>query len=973
MAGAALFLLSASLLAFEIALLRVFSITSYHHFAYMAVGVALLGFGASGTALVLLRRTTRGREWRLFPWILALTPPALLVAPVLAGLPEFDPTQLVWDPRQWWRLTGVYAALTLPFLTGAAAVALALQGGGSRVGRLYAWNLAGSGAGSLAVLPLLFRFRPEEALAWTVVPAGVAAVLALVAGRGLRAGRAAAAVVVAGVTVVGVARGGPPLDVIHFKGLPQVEAYPGARRAGEAWDPTGWVVAVAAPAFRHAPGLSLGYQGAVPGQVALFVDGEVAGAAVTRSADDLGSGGSYLEWLPGSVVYALQRTTPDGASGHGGLRPSVLVLGAGGGTDLAAALHYGARRVTAVELVEPLVRLAREVVSASSSPWDDPRVRVVTGDARSFAARSRDRFSLVVLPISGVFNATAAGIHSAGEDFLGTAEAYRAFLRLLEPGGILVVTRWLRTPPRDNVRVILTAAEALRSMGVSDVGRSLAFVRSWATGTLLVKPAGFAGAEIADLRRFADARAFDVDWPGTAGGPGPFNEIAAPVYQDAARAAARGADSAVAFARAYPFDVRPATDDRPWFGRFLRLGTLPALLAAERADWLPLAEWGTLGVVATLAQSGLLAVLLMAVPVLVLHPSRGRATMPVLRPAFYFAGIGFGFILVEMAGIQRLSLVLGHPVYATAATLGALLLCSGVGSAWSDRRPDAWASRASLVVAGLAALGALLAPAAARLSSLPLAVRGPAALVVVGAAGVLMGVPFPLGLRRLARSEGGVAWAWAANGVASVVGASAAVLLAMEVGSRGVLLAGAACYLVAGGAARGRGRQTSSMGADLVPAGVTFIDHAADVGLDVVAPTLGELFARAAAGMACLIHGADLGGDTPDPTAAATSGRGARGPSRREPLVERRLTLSADDPATLLRAWLRELLHWHEAEGLTLRDTSFDVLDETHVEATVALAPDTVEPIREIKGVTLHGLVVERRDGGWVGRVIFDV
>jgi SHS2 domain-containing protein len=152
------------------------------------------------------------------------------------------------------------------------------------------------------------------------------------------------------------------------------------------------------------------------------------------------------------------------------------------------------------------------------------------------------------------------------------------------------------------------------------------------------------------------------------------------------------------------------------------------------------------------------------------------------------------------------------------------------------------------------------------------------------------------------------------------------------------------------------------MSAEPIPPGVTFLDHTADVGLDVTAPTLAELFKRAAVGMACLISGADLAGEACDGAAPLT-----------EPVAERRTSLSAEDAPALLRFWLRELLRWYEAEGLALRDARFDVLTETRIEAAVTLAPATVEPVREIKGVTLHGLRAERRGEGWIGRVIFDV
>lgn len=816
-AGPALFLLSASLLAFEIVLLRIFSIESFHHFAYMAVGVALLGFGASGTILVLLRRFTRDSEWPLFLALLCITPLALLIAPILAHLPRFDPTQLLWDPGQWWSLAAVYGALALPFLVGSGAVALALQGTRERVGRLYAWNLAGSGVGAFAALPLLFLLRPDRALAWTVVPVTAAAVAALLVFPSAcfthvgspRRGRLAAALLLVAVTALALIRPTTPLRIIHFKGLPQVEAYADARRIGERWDPTGWSVAVEAPAFRHAPGLSLAYRGEIPRQVALFVDGQVAGAVTAEGpAGARGADGvtTFLDWLPSAAAFAL------------GPQGSVLIVGSAGGLEVLNSLQHGADRVTGVELVGSLTALARQVAAGRSTPrvtgpagtdpesvYQDPRVTLITGDARAFAARSNDRFTLVTLPLAGAFNAAAAGIHSGGEDFLNTVESYLSLLDLLEPGGVLAVTRWLRVPPRDNVRLILMGGAALRALGVEDVGGSMAFMRSWATGTLLLKPDGFSAAEIDRLRVFSQERLFDVDWPPSPGIPEPeHNIVAEPVFRDAVHATATGEGAAQRFAQSFPFDVHPATDSRPYFGRFLRLRSLPALLRRERGGWLPFAEWGYLTIMATLVQSGLLALILLAIPALVLTRARASTSAPgeaagtsrvhSFRIGGYFGGIGLGFIFVEMAAIQRLTLILGHPVYAAAGTLGALLVFSGIGSALSDRLRAEWAARACCFVSMVAVLLALAVSTGQGLMSLPFSMRAAASLILVAAPGTLMGLPFPLGLRSLASQEGGVAWAWAVNGIASVLGASLAIVLAMEVGGAGLLLVGSVCY-----------------------------------------------------------------------------------------------------------------------------------------------------------------------------------
>jgi hypothetical protein len=368
---------------------------------------------------------------------------------------------------------------------------------------------------------------------------------------------------------------------------------------------------------------------------------------------------------------------------------------------------------------------------------------------------------------------------------------------------MMAVTRWTRTPPRDNLRVIFTAADALRDLGVSDVGSRMAYVRSWATGTLLVRPGGFEPEEIRRLEEFCESRFFDLDWPvSVERSRSDFNRIARPVFREALGVAAGSEDSIRAFQGSYPFRIESSTDDRPYFGRFLRLRSTPSFVFGDRGELVPFAEWGYLGVVATFVQSGILALLLIGLPVLVLSLSRAPARYPVLRPAVYFGGIGFGFILVEMAFIQRLSLVLGNPVYAATVTLGALLVFSGLGSELSDRRPTRVAPVACLIVAGLSLLFGLGLSVTGLLSSLPLALRAAVAFVGVGGLGVAMGFPFPIGLRRFSQAEGGVPWAWAVNGVASVLGASLAILLAMEVGAKIVILLGALCYLAAAGVAR---------------------------------------------------------------------------------------------------------------------------------------------------------------------------
>jgi hypothetical protein len=304
---------------------------------------------------------------------------------------------------------------------------------------------------------------------------------------------------------------------------------------------------------------------------------------------------------------------------------------------------------------------------------------------------------------------------------------------------------------------------------------------------------------VARLREFAAARLLDVDW--MAGPPRPgtpvFNRLERPAAAEAALAAARGPDSAAAFAAGYGLDVRPPTDDRPYFSHFIRFGTLRRLVALGAGSWLPFAEWGYLAVLATVVQGALVAAVLMLLPAAVLATRRPRSGTPLAVIGAYFAAIGLGYLGVEMAFVQQLQLLLGHPVYAVTAAVAGFLLFSGAGSVRLARLAPAW--KAAAAVAALVLVEVALAPAIVHSAQgLGLAARAAIGIALLAPLAVGMGAPFPAGLRALtADRHGALAWAWAVNGFASVIAAGLATLFAVEWGWRWVLLGGAVCYLVA--------------------------------------------------------------------------------------------------------------------------------------------------------------------------------
>ncbi len=782
----AIALISAGTLAYEILLVRVFAIEQFHHFAYMAIGVAMLGFGAAGTFLA-LSVPARDRAERCYTWAALLTPVALLASAALVHRVPLDATQLPWDAWAWPRLGLVYLLLAAPFAVGATVVLLALTLEPDRVGVLYGASFLGAGLGAGLALAILWIALPDRALATPALAASLGAI-ASVQNAARRRIASVAAIVGLALCVAALARPFWRIEVTPYKGLPQVEAFPDAQRVAERASPLGWVVAVDASAFRHAPGLSLLYRGAFPTQTGLFVDGQTAG--VVSQWEEVGAGTDMLDWLPSAAPYAL------------GGRDDVLVVGAGGGTEIWNALTHGATAVTAVELHPELLKLSGWAGDGRPRRGE-ARVVTAAGDARSYVAGSRDEYDLITLSAGLAFGTSAAGVYALNEDFLHTVEAYVGYLEHLSDDGVLAVTRWLMVPPRESVRVILTAGEALSRVAPDNVIDKLVVVHSWATSTVLVKPSGFRAEELHGLMRWARERRFDLDWyPGIEAPGTGFNVLEEPVLYRAAEAVIGGEESAQRFAAAYPFRVSPVDDARPYPHHFLRAGSLAAFLGSDRGSWLAFAEWGYVALIATLVQSVILAGLLMILPAL----ARARTTVTGswLRLVGYFLAIGLAYLAAEVAAIQQLNLLLGHPIYAVAAVLVAFLIFSGLGSAWSDRRAgrDGWI--AGLTLAGMLSCCAwLLLGLVHLLVSAPLVVRAIVALIILAPLAFLMGLPFPLGLRWLARDRAEwVAWAWAANGFASVVATPLAALIALEAGSSWLFLFAAAAY--AGAALSGR-------------------------------------------------------------------------------------------------------------------------------------------------------------------------
>jgi hypothetical protein len=522
----------------------------------------------------------------------------------------------------------------------------------------------------------------------------------------------------------------------------------------------------------------------------LFMDiDSAASTPILRSTGDV-EALQYLKYELTGIAYELvNQKQPQGFN--------ALVIGPGGGRDLVSALLFGAAKVDGVE-INPII--ARDVMLGqfreySGGIYAHPRVSIHVDDGRSFVRRSGDRYDVIQASLVDTWAATAAGAYTLTENSLYTSEAFGEYLDHLSDEGYLTITRWVF----DGLRLVSLAQEACARRGL-DPARHLAIVRHDRVATFLLKKRPFTAPEVGALERLTKDLGFTLLY---APGIEPPLVIEEPIEMQRSGTSAADYRRLIlssdrrAFYADYPLDIHPTTDDRPFFFHTTRLRN-----QFEVAFGRSMLFGNGLSALMTLMGISAALVILFIVGPLIIGGERPEQGWP--GWLIYFAALGAGFMLLEVALLQRFVLLLGHPVYSLTVTLFSLLLGTGLGSLVSRRiDPD------RIRTMGLAAILAVIATAVAAVIVLPsvidfaiawpLTVRLAIAVLLMIPVGVLLGVPLPAGMRLLAmRRPTLIAWGWGMNGAFSVVGATLAVFIAMNWGFSATLLSAAAVYAVAG-------------------------------------------------------------------------------------------------------------------------------------------------------------------------------
>ena len=748
-------------LIMELALTRIFSVVFYYHFAFLAISVALFGLGVGGVFSYVVAARPGNVYQKLGSLALAASLSVLLVLWFI----------LSRESNGVLTLTTVYFAAAVPFFLAGTIVSIAISEAIERVDRAYFFDLAGAAVGCLLLLLFLdVAGGPGAVLA-------AAAVYAIAAALWYNQAKQDSLRIVAVLTALLMVT----LIVVNGK---------------TRWFDVHWAKGERIPEEHFSAWNSFSRVGVVESR-----NPDGSPYWLVRIDADASTGISTYDWMHGLRPEQRAELLRQGPGFPYGLRPGAktLIIGPGGGYDVSRALASGSKDVTAVE-INPLIanKIMQDVmVKENYGIYLLPEVHLHVEDGRSFVRSSAEKYQVLQATLVDTWASTAAGAFALSENNLYTSDAFYDYLSHLTDDGLLTFTRWGFDPPRESLRLVSLAMDALKRLGEPNPAAHIIAVRDDATkingwgaqDTVLISRKPFSAADLDNARRLASESRMDVVYLPGARNDNAFGQLLSSANPND-------------FWSNYQYDVSPVGDDRPFFFYTVQprdLWNFVRNANEQSADYkinraVPLL-FGLMGL------SIVVTALILVLPRLLLGARLPRQKN-VVAFLWYFLCLGAGYILVQVALIQKFVLLLGHPTYALTVIVFSMLVASGIGSYVSGSVIADDDIRLVRLLGGVAVLVAILAFVATPLVTAAAGWPLPAKLILttlsVAPAAFLMGMPFPSGLRRLEKRHApSVRWAWSINAAASVLGSAGAIFLAIYIGLRATLLTGALLYVCA--------------------------------------------------------------------------------------------------------------------------------------------------------------------------------
>lgn len=774
-------LLSAATIAFQLSLIQILSITQWYHFAYMVISVALLGFGAAGTVLSLAKKFFVERAETILPGLMTLSGLAMALSVSIAQVEalRFDSYLLFADYSHLWKLVLTYLLFLIPFFLCALSIGIIFIKYIDKIGVLYFTNMIGSGLGGLAAVFLMWIFFPEK-LPAVIASIAFAASIVIVP----KEQRNVFTFIVMSTVAVLVFMYITPakLQLSEYKSLSKTLNLPESKIILKESSPYGLIEIVSTPYLRYAPGLSIKYAGVVSVENAVFNNGEWIGPLISRKDDSP----HYLQFTTENAGFILSK------------RNDVLVLGSGTGRQVKTALLNDAERITSVEQNKALVNLLEgKLASKVDNILNNKSVLTKNISPRTFLLSTQQKFDLISLPMIDAFGGSS-GMYALQEQYLLTVESFNEMLSALNRNGVVSVSTYIDYPYRNPIKILATFAEVFEKRKIENPTEYVAAIKNWNTITFLIKKDPFNLSEIDTLKSFCNRMNFDVVLLSGLRNDDRerFNKLQDNSIYSMFDRILKSKEERERLYADYPFDIKPANDNQPYFSQFLQWRTIPLLADLFGNQSVPFFEVGYLLMYLTFIQITILAVILIIVPLFRIGFKGGEK----MKTLLYFAGLGIGYMLIEIILIQRFTLYFGNVIYAAALVVCLMLVSSGFGSLVSQGitpKPYRIFLIVSIIIISFIIYALFLSGWLRTTIGFSLTAKIILSFVWIAPPAFFMGMPFPLGLKMLSSSnEAQVPWAWGINGVFSVVSAVLATIIAVELGFVWVMVFAIGAYLM---------------------------------------------------------------------------------------------------------------------------------------------------------------------------------
>ena len=779
------FFTSLSAIAFEILLTRVFSISQWNHLSFMVISLALFGLAASGTFLNIYQNRhpgwaedffAKGHVDRLTLLFVASTVLSFLFVNHL----PLDYFKLPIQPIQTLYLLAAYISLALPFFFMGMITSIAYITMPQKTGYIYFMNMCGSAIG--AIIPMVFLSRLEEGrliVLVAIVPllAYILSIQSLQSDMRFHSSKhfktyakiSVSIIIFLSLAIFALTRHHPILQVrpSDYKALSQMLLLPDTAITETSASIRGRVNTVKSPFLRFFPGLSLNYNGVLPAQFSVFKDGD--GQLICYEDHK-----KSLEFSKHTLAYAgyVLNKSPN----------RVLIIQNGGGTVLPCAITAKASHIT---IIEKHPRFA-EIIQ------DHYDIQTINESARSFLSRSSVTYPIIHLENWGT---SLPGTSSLSQDYMFTKQAFQTYFNHLSADGLLIISRRLLLPPSHMVRLCATVFEALNSLQVHTPQHHMVILRNWDTFTLIVSKRPL--TDVTNIEIFAREKNFDMVWPQDQGSPwiNHFNKFEKPFHFLAVRSLVNAYESTTQkiFFQHYVLDVSPQTDNRPFPDKFFKWSRAKLIHQMTGSRLYSLLMSGELIVGIVFLEAVLISAFLLALPLFIF--GRHRERMPISRVVF-FLFVGAGFILFEIFFINTYILIFDDPVLSFTVVLSGLLIFSSAGGIISQHlKPKVLKTSMGLLCCLLFVMIITMDALLDKMMMLPAPVCFFMSMVLMLPAGLLLGIPFPMGMRCLLAEPAHRAYMWAANGCASVLASIAAAQMAISSGLKTLLWGALVCYV----------------------------------------------------------------------------------------------------------------------------------------------------------------------------------